>query len=369
MPRTKKTKSKPTRITNKVMEDFAEEKISRAHFSLDKSKIKSQYAWVLLVMKGDSYVPGALVMAHSLRRVQTAHDIVCMVSDDVSDRARQQLNLVCNVVSVPYLKFRSKPMKTAKQQEKYSNWMNASYTKWNCLNLTQYKKVIFLDVDKIVIKNIDHLFSLQYPAGTFSNPWAYPFAKGKKALHNPYMNKGRLPQHGSRISKQQVIKGLSRSHVLVATTVLLRPDAQHYKDYIAFVKSKQPYKHVNCFSMVDEQSIAEFMLQKYPNWYHIHRKHNFIPWKFNWLLNEQPTVMHFFNINPWNMERKNYPDLEYWWILAKKFLQEHYNHAELLTGVFNDEIKKKPTLECFWCKEKKLPFRHLVTECSELHKD
>ena len=49
-----------------------------------RSSTVKKCAWVTLVMMKDSYIPGALVLAKSLREVKTKHSIVCMVTDDFS---------------------------------------------------------------------------------------------------------------------------------------------------------------------------------------------------------------------------------------------------------------------------------------------
>ena len=44
-----------------------------------------RYAIVTLVMNGNKYVPGAVALAHSARYYSHAK-LVCMVTDDVTDR-------------------------------------------------------------------------------------------------------------------------------------------------------------------------------------------------------------------------------------------------------------------------------------------
>jgi hypothetical protein len=51
-----------------------------------KERKAQRFCYVLLVMKGDNYIPGALVTAYSLRLTGTKHDLVCMITDDVSGR-------------------------------------------------------------------------------------------------------------------------------------------------------------------------------------------------------------------------------------------------------------------------------------------
>src|SRR5579872_5164662 len=88
-------------------------------------------AWVVLVMLGDGYVPGALVAAASLRARRTRHALVCMVTADVSEAARAQLRVLFDrVVEVPAVEHPSRPMPSEKQARMYGGWIARSYTKW-----------------------------------------------------------------------------------------------------------------------------------------------------------------------------------------------------------------------------------------------
>ena len=91
-------------------------------------------AFVHLVMKGDSYTPGALVSAYSLRLTGTSAQLVCMVTPDVSADARKRLSVVFDkVVEVPYLTAHCLPLRTQKQRDMYNTWVDVAFTKWNAL--------------------------------------------------------------------------------------------------------------------------------------------------------------------------------------------------------------------------------------------
>jgi hypothetical protein len=102
----------------------------------------ARHAIVCLVMRGDAYVPGALVTAYSVRCAGTAAELVCMVTDDVSEAARTHLRAVFDrVVPVPYIRAPALPLATAKQRDRYGAWMSVACTKWNLLALDEYNKV------------------------------------------------------------------------------------------------------------------------------------------------------------------------------------------------------------------------------------
>jgi hypothetical protein len=152
--------------------------------SFMSTRAPTRFAYVSLLMKGHSYIPGLIALGASLRASGTSYDFVCMVTPDIDKSL--VLPHVTHVVEVPYLSFKTKPMRTEKQRKMYGSWMSNSYTKWTALVLEQYIRILFLDLDVVVLENLDHLFERPAPAATFSNAWADPFIKGKGALSNPY---------------------------------------------------------------------------------------------------------------------------------------------------------------------------------------
>ena len=59
------------------------------------------------------------------------------------------------------------------QNNKMTHW-NHTFFKLNVANLTQFDKVVFLDADMIVLKNLDHLFSYSSISATTGGKAAHP---------------------------------------------------------------------------------------------------------------------------------------------------------------------------------------------------
>jgi alpha-N-acetylglucosamine transferase len=309
--------------------------------------LPSRYAYVCLLMKGDSYLPGLQALSASIYNTQTNNDFVVMITSDVTRNKVEKY--VTRAVDIDYLQFESKQLRTAKQQDLYSKWFSISYTKWNSLKLVEYDKIILLDLDIVVLENLDHLFIRSAPAGTFSMPWAYPYVKeGKSQVYNPYINikdNEVIPKSAIEIGLngfrrkteqggKQKYKSFDNEHsfVLIATTVLLKPSIQDFNDYITMMNKNQPFGYPNCNSMFDEQSIALFYnsvddsrlsstgpvsrLSSTNRWHMISQRYNMIPWHSKvWLpKGEKAAVYHFFGKEkPWEMKKEEWPDLKVWW--------------------------------------------------------
>ncbi len=338
-------------------------------------------AWVTLVMRGDSYTGGAITMAYSMRMAGTAAKLVCMVTDDVTETARAQLRLVFDeVVRVPVISYPCKPLKTEKQRAMY-DWVSDGFTKWACLGLTQYRRVCFIDADKIALANCDDIFALRAPAATFSSPWAEPYAATsaatsaskvkKRGMYNPYTE----CRHGGVVPRQAIAEGFHRdSFVAIGTMMLLEPAKGAVEEFRQFVEGRLPFGEPRCYSMMDEQSITQFYYEKRVPWHFIHQRYNYIPWQRSWLpdvlatsklvsdgpVSDGPRIFHYFGRKVWDMPRGAYADAEAWWRFASAAVRAHPGVA----GAFAPALLAEPaTTVCAWCESNRQKADHdLVDE-------
>ncbi len=125
-----------------------------------------RFAYLTFLMLNDSYLPGALTLAYALRKMQTQADLVCLVTEEISDEARYALKLLyTHVLDVEKI-FVPHKRRQERQDRPYL------CTRYNALRLGEdgdlglaYEKLISLDADVLPLKNYDHLFTLNTPAG------------------------------------------------------------------------------------------------------------------------------------------------------------------------------------------------------------
>ncbi|XP_071732566.1 inositol phosphorylceramide glucuronosyltransferase 1 [Rutidosis leptorrhynchoides] len=106
-------------------------------------------AYVTLLY-GDEFVLGVRVLGKSIRDTKTTRDMVVLVSDGVSDYAKKLIKADGWIVTPITL------LENPNQVRPTRFW--GVYTKLKIFNMTDYKKVVYLDADTIVVKNIDELF-------------------------------------------------------------------------------------------------------------------------------------------------------------------------------------------------------------------
>ena len=183
-------------------------------------------AYTTLVMKTPHYVYGAMVMCHSLKLTKTKHEITCMLTSDLYPKYHKLLESVFDrVFKIEYIELKGHELTSSKQKEIYSAWMDASPTKWRCLDLCKYSKICFLDADLIITKNIDHLLNLNAPTGAFVNYWL--------EKNNP---KYKGIKYGQKINSALIKKNLRDGYVAIGHCIILEPACHLVDKFIKYMK-------------------------------------------------------------------------------------------------------------------------------------
>lgn len=325
----------------------------------------SDYAYAFSVFKDSSYLLGALAAAFSIKQTNSPNDVILMVTDIPNDMISIAKAIFDRIYSVPYLSIHDKPLRTEKQRERYGSWMSVACTKWNCLALIDYKKIMFVDADKIILTNIDYLFKLQTPAGTFSSPQAKGYCK-TGGMHNPYLKL----REGDTVPYRMIVEGLDGSNgasfTVIGTMLIITPSLDHYckfKSMLNLYSKNKPFGYGTCNSSIDEQALVHFYSMHLPRiakekieWTYISQQHQWICWKPEWLRNEEfpPTVIHYFGLKAWKLNRRDWPDLQPWWEIVKFMLEKtKWTDVErecLETLYRKDQLQLKDLEGCFYCK-------------------
>lgn len=111
-------------------------------------------AWVTLATT-DGYALGALVLAHSLRNVETRHKLHVLFTEGVSEELRAKLQEVYDDSTLVNILDSADTENLALIGRPD---LGVTFTKLHCWRLTQYSKCVFLDADTFVVQNCDELF-------------------------------------------------------------------------------------------------------------------------------------------------------------------------------------------------------------------
>jgi glycogenin len=121
--------------------------------------VQEDRAFVTL-LTNDSFFPGVVTLCKSISASGSNYPVYVMVSSEVSETTKQRLVPICpRIVVVDRIEcpYPSPP-------EHDAPWISSDLTKLHIWNLTQFKKVVYLDADTIVVGNIDEVRLLpDYP--------------------------------------------------------------------------------------------------------------------------------------------------------------------------------------------------------------
>ncbi|KAJ8124138.1 hypothetical protein ONZ43_g72 [Nemania bipapillata] len=108
-----------------------------------------------------TYLPGALVLAHSLRDAGTTKKLVALVTlDSVSAEAITELKSVYDYV-IPVPRIRND--RPANLQLMNRTDLHSAFTKINLWNQCQFRKIVYIDADVVAYRAPDELFNITHP--------------------------------------------------------------------------------------------------------------------------------------------------------------------------------------------------------------
>lgn len=127
-----------------------------------KPEARRRYAYVITLWGSSAdYLIGAMVLGHSLRKTGSKHDRVCLHTADVPEGF---LKLLSGIWDCRLMEHVSACTDKLSFQDDQPHRFDKVFTKLRVLGLTQYEKVLMMDIDLVVLSNIDNLFQLQAPA-------------------------------------------------------------------------------------------------------------------------------------------------------------------------------------------------------------
>jgi hypothetical protein len=244
------------------------------------------YAYVTLVMLGDAYIPAAIVMAQSLINTGSEADRIVLVTNDVSEEGKKILSMFFNhVIPITYIEIPN--WRTEKQT--WRKYLNLVFTKFHVFNLTQYKKIILIDADALILKHPDHIFSLNAPAGCFledkdlfifyNKDGTYRLPDGPIPWYEKFCD---VAPHGELIPKEftERIRTNFKNSGIGGGLMLLEPKLGEFDDIIHNVSSgEMKYLIEKKFVWPEQQYLTLrysgswhninprfFGLQGYPHW-------------------------------------------------------------------------------------------------------
>lgn len=116
-----------------------------------ESMKKQREAYVTILHSANFYVCGAIAAARSIRMTGSTRDLVILVDKKISYRRKKGLKSAGWKVRVI-----DRIRNPKADREAYNRWNYSKFRLWQLIN---YDKIVFIDADLIVLRNIDFLFT------------------------------------------------------------------------------------------------------------------------------------------------------------------------------------------------------------------
>ena len=134
------------------------------------------YSYVTL-LTNDSYVYGVALLVESMQRVKTKYPLHVLIINEVHKATIEILNQLG--VTYEYVDIIPTPNDIYEHNLRFepntaATWRNC-WTKFHIFHQTQFDKIVFLDADLMILKNLDHLFEKPHMTaaldGEYFNIW------------------------------------------------------------------------------------------------------------------------------------------------------------------------------------------------------
>ncbi|XP_059630557.1 putative UDP-glucuronate:xylan alpha-glucuronosyltransferase 3 isoform X2 [Cornus florida] len=118
-------------------------------------------AYATILHSAHVYVCGAIAAAQSIRMAGSTRDLVILVDDTISNYHRGGLEAAgWKIHTIQRIR------NPKAERDAYNEW---NYSKFRLWQLTDYDKIIFIDADMLVLRNIDFLFEMPEISATGNN--------------------------------------------------------------------------------------------------------------------------------------------------------------------------------------------------------
>lgn len=177
-------------------------------------------AWVTMITN-DDYVDGAIALGYSLLAVKSRYGLVVLTTSTVTDQARRRLEGVpnCTLRHVEAIELSGEKEVSAAFPHSAAAWTQVSV--WQ---LEEFARLVWLDADMLVRRNMDQLFDLGMGSKAMATvSQCMCTAAGPGSL--PYVNAENCP----------FINRATGKHIFNAGLLVIKPSAESYRALLSLI--------------------------------------------------------------------------------------------------------------------------------------
>jgi len=241
---------------------------------------KGNYAFVSIITS-DDYLPGLLVLNKSFVDTNTKYPFLLLITKDISAGTISTLDKY----QIPHKTFEME-INNPTNVDQSHRWFS-TYSKLNVFDQTQYDKVVYLDADMLILRNIDELFEHKHMSAVIAG--------------------GMLP-------------GKSLRRHLNSGIFVLEPSRKLFEDMINKMGKIEKLESGGSINKPRHGSDQNFLNAYYPDWpskkeLHLDHKYNILHYlldeynkSFAYSIGDGPkpiSIIHYASyLKPWDVDEK-----------------------------------------------------------------
>lgn len=295
----------------------------------------SNYAYVTFIIRNDSFVPGALVFGYGLRLQETKHDLVVIVSENVSEFAKKSLKKIYDhVLTIPEV-YVPHDRRQERQDRPYL------FSRFSAFRLGKdgdlgkgYDKIIVADCDILPLHNYDLLFDLPAPAGIINEKKEHcmEYKDGKYITPDSVYDTGtwnwheiyKEYPHGTKLPLEitERIKRDKSNLGVHSSLCVYEPTMAFFNSIMDDLENKDVQAEISTYNWPEMQYMSNKLSGK---WYNMDLRYS--------SFNGYPEIefiygTHFAGLKPWNIKNKSikvfgrFDDYKLWYYTYVKMCEE-----------------------------------------------
>ncbi len=145
------------------------------------------YAYVMMLILNETYVPASLILAESLKNCGCLADLVIFIDHTISKKVEEVLKKFYDKI----IRLEDQDIITFNSEDNIQKYIG---TKLNALKLN-YKKVAIIDVDSIIFNNSNEIFDYDVPASIYLNSGLILLEPNLKDYENLIKESKNIPEN------------------------------------------------------------------------------------------------------------------------------------------------------------------------------
>lgn len=125
------------------------------------------------VLASDNYLDGCLVLNENLKHLNARYGLLCLINEEISSDTRK----VLDDFGIEY-----KELEKVNYDVDYDGFVQPyfkhTFNKLSVFNLTEYSKIVYLDLDLLILENVDDLFDYSGLAMAKDEPFTELYNSG-----------------------------------------------------------------------------------------------------------------------------------------------------------------------------------------------